>query len=261
MPREVIAGSLAATAAVPTQIVMFGNDSRTVRFFPDGKKAFLLDLFTSGHTVHGPIVVKSPKLHDNNLGIHFTPLNAGENLVPWDCPQPMYSQDNLDILMADTLGAGDWDNVLLEVYYEELQGNNGNYVNYDAIKGKIKNIVSIEITDTAAAALGYQNSHNLTQITDLLKGNTNYALLGYETTGDQFAATLNGPCTGNMRICMPNNQNALWDSQNYFIRKSQRSNFPCIPVLNSADRYGTFVEFLEDVGTTSDSIFLIFGEL
>ena len=256
-----IAGSLAATAAVPTQVVMFGNDSRVVRSFSSGKKAYLLAINAVGHTTTGPISIKSPKFHDNVNGIYFPTINGTDLPLPMEFLQPLYSQDNLDILFVDTLGAGDWDNVALEIYYEEQLGNMGNYIMPDALKGKVANIVTVEMSHAVVGALGYQAGHNITLVTDLLKANTNYALLGYQTRGDQFCAGFMGPCTGNMRIMLPSIGMDQNEEANYFIRQSQRSGLPCIPVMNSADRYATFVDYLESVGGTADGVDLIFAEL
>jgi hypothetical protein len=261
MPKEMISGSLLATTAVPVQITMNGTDSKTVRWFADGKKAFLLNLSILATKSPGEIIVKSPKLHDNNLGIHFTAPQNFNRLLPYEAMQPMYSQDNLDILFTDTLAAGEWDSVWLEIFYEDLQSNNGNYVGFDAIKGKIKNIVTVEITDTPAGAVGYQTPHNLAFISDLLKANTNYALLGYKTMGSQTLAGFKGPCTGNYRIALPFLTYTPEEERDYFIKQALDTGFPCIPVLNRADVYGTFVDFLEPVGGSSNSIALIFGEL
>ena len=261
MPFEVISGSLGATAAIPTQIVMNDTDSRTIRSFASGKNAWLTWLNFYGDNLNGPIEVKSPKLHDNNLGIHFAKSTQFNNNLPITFPQILYSQDNMDLLAVDTLGAGEWDVFTFEIYYEELIGNMGNYVTWDSLKGKIKNLVTVEITDTPAGVVGYQTPHNLAQLTDLLIGNTNYALLGYATLGNQIIATIKGPMTGNMRLALPNFYNNRDLEAQYFIDKCIKSGFPCIPILNRADVYGTFVEFLEEVTGTGNSIDLIFGQL
>jgi hypothetical protein len=105
--------------------------------------------------------------------------------------------------------------------------------------------LTVEDTVTATAASAYSGARALNQASDLLKADTDYAVMGAVVGIVGGALTLRGVDTGNLRAAVP----CLLDgnvTNNWFGMLSEANDMPLIPVINSANRAGIFTELVQD---------------
>jgi hypothetical protein len=106
--------------------------------------------------------------------------------------------------------------------------------------------LTVEDTVTATVASAYSGPRALNAASDLLKADTEYAVLGAVTGVLGGVLTLRGVDTGNLRAgipCLSGDSN--WTS-NFFGLLSEANDLPCIPVINSANRAGIFIELVQN---------------
>jgi hypothetical protein len=121
-------------------------------------------------------------MHDNLQGIRFTPA-AGNNraLLPDELRQVLYSQDVLTVEVGG--GAAETDTAALLLHYDDVPGLDARLATIDQLTPRIANILTIEVVTAAGATAGDWNAGTAINATfDLLKANTDYAVLGYVTS-------------------------------------------------------------------------------
>ena len=243
---ELIAGSVSAVGATLTALTMAAGDSATVRNF-DNSKARLLSAWPTGQTTAGFFVIRSPRMHDNVRGITInspaTP-QAVTLLAPY-C-QELVPQDQLNIQLSGSAGAGDLCLASLLIQYDDLPGIDGKFITSEELKAQGKNILTISHALTLATAPNWTGATAINTTNDLMKANTNYALIGYEVTAACGAVSFRGSDTGNLRVGGPGRLTDVMDTRDWFVKLSDLTGIPCIPVINSANKSNTFVEGHQD---------------
>lgn len=220
--------------------------------------AWLLQIWTDNQ-VAGEVRVRSPKFHDNVDAIRSR-VTIGDlsPLLPWGLPQPLYPQDVLTVELAGSAVAGDIESAVLQVYYPDLPGQNARLATWDAIKGRIKNLVGQRLAITLGSTAGYNGARAINADTDLLQANTDYAVLGITTNTECAAVCLRGPDTGNLRVAVPGEPALVHHTNTWFKRLSISYGLPLIPIINSANKGGTLVDAVNDenAGTANVVIWL-----
>jgi hypothetical protein len=118
-------------------------------------------------------------------------------------PQPLYPQDVLTGELSGSAVAGDIESVVLSIYYPDLPGTNARLQTWDFVKSKMRNLVGQRIAMTIGSTAGYNGARAINADTDLLKANTDYALLGATSDVETAAITVKGADTGNLRVAVP----------------------------------------------------------
>lgn len=258
---EIISGVAVAPGATITALTMAAGDSLTIRNFVEGK-ASLLTAFQSGQTTLGQFQIRSPRLHDNNRGIQF--LNpVAHSYAPLWLPklQELVAQDQLFVGLSGSAGALDQMLASLLIYYDNLPGVEGAFITPEELKAQGVDIMTCVNTLTSATGGTYEGAVAINATNDLMKANTNYALVGYEISVAAHAVTWRGSDTGNLRVGGPARINADFDTRNWFVALSQMSGLACIPVFNSANKANTFVEVVQDENAAASTVTSIFVEL
>ena len=234
------------------------GDSLTVRSFQSPAQAFLEDIITKG----GQAVtarVTSPFLHDTTRGITVTDNQQPSQLsLPRYAAQPLASQDTLGVQLNS--GAANSSVVALLNYYTELGASNARLHSWGDIAGLITQIKPVEVDCAASATIGTWVDTALTATENLLKANTDYAVLGYQVDVACAVIALKGQDTGSLRIGAPGT--VLQDtSQEYFIQRSEMTGRPHIPVINAANANNTVVSIADSAAGTAVKVQLILAEL
>lgn len=237
----------------------YTGQSGAVRNTALGSKIDLAGIWcdSSQLTIHR---VRSPRLHDNVQGIrHNTPANTPRNCLPYRTSSPLVPQDTLIVEAAGA--AADLTGVYLHINYASLPGSDGNYLSYSQVEPRIVDIMTQEVEFSAVAAAGNWTAGTaLNSFTDLMKANTWYALLGYVVSAQYGAFAIQGPDTGGLKVGGPfiadNN-----DTREWFCWMDQYSDEPAIPVINSANKAGTFVYAGSIAATVTANLDLLFAEL
>jgi hypothetical protein len=261
MGLEIISGRVVAAGATETVLTMSGNDSATIRNFDTSKKAYILNTWTLSQGA-GIWKIRSPRMHDNVQGLRFrTQVALPYPLMHPNYPQAVLPQDNLLLSLSGSAVAGDFDLAAMLIYYEDISGSNGRFMKASDVKPKIRNLMSVEVTTSGGAGGGYTGAAALNSSFDLFKANTDYALLGEVHTVNCGAVTLYGPDTGNLRIGCPGLLVLKPFTSHWYLDISEDTGLPTIPIINSANKAGTFAEVLSDENSLAPVTNFIFAEL
>jgi hypothetical protein len=230
------------------------GDTLQVRSIPPGKSGRLVAIW-AGVNASGFFNLTSPRLHDNTRGLRFRTL-AAESKPLMNVPsfQKLYDQDQLALFLAGSAVGGQIEQVTMLVWYEELQGINARLIDAATLAKRAVEQVTVEDTITAAAAGGYSGEEAINAESDLLKANTDYALVGYRTTVNCVSVTYKGADTGNLRVSGPGDQLGADYTKDWFLNLSEAYGMPMIPVFNSANRGGILVGVVQNQAGTAVTV-------
>lgn len=241
-----------------TAVTVAPGDTLQVRNFDPPANAYLESIiFKGGQSV--TVRVLSPLFHDAVRGITFISAQAPTQFtLPREAGQKLQPQDVLTLQALS--GGANSSAVVLQHYYENVGGASARLVSWADIAGNIANIKPQEIDVAASATIGAWNDTAMTTTENILKANTDYAVLGYVLDVACCALSIKGADTGNLRVAAPGT--VLQDTtQDYFIELSEESGRPHIPVINSANAPATFVSVADNAASTAVKVQLILAQL
>lgn len=262
---EVIAGFVTApdTAAYVASTMATG-DTLAIRACPPESSVWLIQAWQDlqGKSGVGGFRIRSPRLHDNVQGVRVdTVASEVDPAFPWGLKQRLTPQDTLALEQIGSNTAGDIETTCLMIYYEDLPGVNARLAHWAEIEPRIKNVVSVENTLALGTAGGWSGSEAINAESDLLKANTDYALLGYVTTVECAAVAWRGVDTGNVRVGGPGNELDHQLTIDWFKKLSNETGLACIPVLNSANRAGIQIDGAQDENGSDPTVITYLAEL
>src|SRR6266478_2803840 len=235
---ELVAGFATNPGATLTTLTPSTNTSFTVRGTDTTKNAWLATAFGFCATA-GELVVKSPRLHDNVQGIRnrvTAALVAPLFNTPFNpmARQRLFAQDNLTVQI--TGGGAELDCGAIMIYYEDLAGVAGRFIDVATMQSKGINLVTAEVTVTAVATGNFGGAVAINSTFDTLKANTDYAILGGMTDTRATAVGITGVDLGNLRVGFPAEPSIRDVTNNWFIGLADSLSLPAIPVINSANK-------------------------
>jgi hypothetical protein len=258
---EVISGRVTAPGAAFTAWTMAAGNSLTVRNANIDTRIQLLQIWADNQAA-GVLRVRSAKLHDNVQGIRLdVTISEVQPLLAWGAPQRLISQD---VLVAEQTGsavAGDIENGAMLIYYPDLPGNDARLATWEEIARRGQNIVTVENTITTGAGGGYTGEEALNAEFDLLKANTDYALLGYLVDTECCVVRWRGADSANLGVGGPGHEALRHKTANWFKDLAMDYGLPLIPVFNSANRSGILVDAVQDENAAAVTLTSIFAEL
>lgn len=257
---EVISGAVTNPSTTITALTTTASgDSFSVRSFPSAERAYLDMIWGKGGTA-GIVRVRSPRLHDQAQGIRLLRLaNDASPLLPLEVLQPIYPQDVLTV--EGTGGAAETDVACLMLYYNNLGGVAARLATWDEIAPRVVNIVGVEVDVTSSATIGAWGPASAINATmDTLIANTDYAVLGYETSASVAAVTVRGVDTGNLRVGGPGTSTRI-ETRAWFSNLSRMTGLPHIPILNAANKGGILVDVLDSAASTAVNVAFVLAEL
>jgi len=256
---EIVTGRVLNPGAAITALTANTGNSFTVRAFNANANAWLEGLWSQNATA-GVIRVRSPKMHDSTQGLRYrTPAAIIRDFLSDYSATRMYPTD---VLIAEASGGGaETDVGALAIYYEDLDGADAKLVSMDQIRGSIVNLLTVEVAVTGPTTAGdWSAGVALNSFTDLLKADTKYALLGYQTDVECAAVGIQGPDTSNYRVGGPGCIEPL-ETRDWFVRQSVATGRPHISVLNSNNRGGTQISVCKATAAGTVNIDLSLAEL
>jgi hypothetical protein len=258
---ELLTGFVTAPGATLTALTMAAGNSLAVRNCDMTKKVTLLETWTHNQ-VAGIWRVRSPKMHDNVQGIRFR-ANAADvaPLLPWGVGQKLYPQDVLTAELSGSGVAGQIETACMLLWYEDLPGANARLIGMDELMRRGVNQLTVETSHVAGVAGGYSGQVALNSSFDLLKANTDYALLGFTTNLKSAAVRWLGADVANLGIGAPGNDTLRHVTCEWFLRLQQRWNIPLIPVFNSANKSGILVDVAQNQAGGTSVVNSVFVEL
>lgn len=258
---DIISGSATAPGATLTALTMASGDSLTIRNYTEGS-ARLLTAWPTGKTTLGALQIRSPRMHDNVRGIQLpNPTTPTQPALRSPYMQSLVAQDTLSVLISGSAGVGELMLASLLIYYDNLPGINANLIDRAALMSRGQNIITITNTITAATGPNYTGAETINAEVDLMRANTDYALIGYQVTTGCGAVTIRGSDTGNMRVGGPGRTASDMLTSSWYIHLSDLTGLPCIPVINSANKSNTYIEVQQDEAAAAVPVTTIWVEL
>lgn len=260
---EVLTGYVTGAAGTAMDaLTMLAGNSLTLRNAKEGSKIWLIGVWALNQANDTFLRIRSPRLHDNVEGMTFAVVATNvKSLLPLGVKQELISQDTLVVEMMDSGAAADLDYACLLVYYEDLPGVDGRFITAVEYEERSKNIIAVRNTLTVDTDGTYDAEEAINAEFDLMKANTDYALLGCITRDRVPLVRYRGTDTGNLGVGVPGGVGEHWMQPGWFLILSRLTGLPLIPVMNSANKSN----FLIDSAATENDVTLevtsIFAEL
>lgn len=242
--------------------VMATGDSATVRNFPPAASAQIVAAFYDDVTTPLAWRIRSPLLHDNVRGIQFGPgAAAPAELFPVYVPQRLQAQDQLTFELSTAASTGKALGAI-SIYYSQLPGASARLYGLGDVLPLVENVKPVLISvGSGANTAGVWLDSAITTTENLLHANTDYAVLGATLDVAVACIAIRGVDTGNLRVGVPGGVNNPFGSD-YFVRLSQLTGMPCIPVINSANAGATYASIISSAATAAaSSLTLYLAEL
>ena len=256
---DTVLASIVGAQAALTAATVANGDSATIRNFPNTGTAYLEGISYAAAT-KGSIQVRSARFHDDVRGIQMVPGESPTHfLLPREIGQVLYPGDALTLEMSGS-AAGETDVLALHVYYTDLPGISARLKAWGDISGLVKNIKVLEVDCGAPAAAGAWSDTVINTTENLLRANEDYAVLGYVVDVNGGVVGLKGTDTGNLRIAGPATT-ATSDTSDYFVRLSDYTGRPHIPVINASNAGNTFVSVGQGTALAAQKVQLVLAEL
>lgn len=245
---QLIAGSVLNAGATFTVATPSSPDTFVVQNFATTDQAYL-EQFWGRAATPGVIRIRSPRFHDPNQGIRLQVGNTIPYLgLPYGIDEQLYPGDTP---IVDLTGGGaETDTVYALVGYQNLPGATARYAAWSDIEARIQHVSGVEVHPVTAAAAGsWGNARAINADFDNFKAGQDYAILGYLTAVNCGAVAVSGVETGNFKIGGPGSTDHI-QTRDYFIRLSQESGRPYIPIFN-ANNKAAFNVFVHDAAISA----------
>lgn len=245
------AGPTAASGAI-------SGDSLGVRSFAAPDKCYLENMIRMGTTA-GFMQVRSPQFHDVARGIRITPAESPSLFsLPAEVSQTLTSGDQLILELSG--GAAETDLALLSLYYTNLGSGSARLYSSGDILGNVKSIKPQSVAVVSSATVGQWVDVNIGATENVLHAGADYAVLGYMTNANLAAIALRGQDTSNYRIGGPGSTSEFATTE-YFVRMSDKTGRPHIPVFNAGNVGNTSVSVCAATASVGATVELILAEL
>ena len=256
MPRaiELIGGFVTAPSTTLTALTMFSGNSLTVRNAKADSAVRLLNCWADNQAA-GTLRIRSPDLHDNVQGIRL-PVVASEPypLLPGIGKQHLTPQDQLIVELSGSATAADIESAFLMLQYDDLPGIEGRFLTFAEYDALACELVTIENTLALGTAGGWSGEEALNAEFNLLRANTDYAILGYVVSAECGAVRWRGTDFGNLGVGGPGLSDAAWFTREWFVYLAMMSGLPTIPVINSANLSAILVDGATDENGTDVTV-------
>ncbi len=251
---EVLTGYVTGAATTNFDaLTMLSGNSLTLRNAKEGSKIWLIGVWALNQANDTWLRVRSPRLHDNVEGMAFAvPALNVKPLMPLGVKQELISQDTLVVEMMDSGVIADLDYACLLVYYEDLPGVDGRFITAQEFDERSKNVVAVRNTLTVDTDGTYDAEEAINAEYDLLKANTDYALVGCNVRDRVPLVRYRGTDTGNLGVGVPGGIGEQWITAGWFYNLAKLTGLACIPVMNSANKSN----FLIDSAATENDVTL-----
>lgn len=261
LAMELISGRATAPGSTLTALTMAAGNSLTVRFANQGSDIRMVQMWAENNAA-GIFRVRSPKLHDNVQGIRYR-VDATDPvpLFTNGAFQKLTPQDSLIAEISGSATAGQIEQGQMLIWYSDLPGSNARLANWVDIATRVVNYLTVEVAVSPGTAGGYSGQVPINSTFDLLQANTDYAILGGMTDVRCGAVRITGPDFANFGVGFPGympdrNLPARW-----FKLLSTEVGVPMIPIFNSANKFGTLVDVVQDQSGNAVNVSLCLVQL
>lgn len=242
-------------------LTMAAGNSASVRNAPIDSKILLIQAWSDQQAL-GALQIRSPRLHDNVRGITVDSVASEvQPLLGYGPPQKLIAQDQLALGIEGSAVAGDIETLCLLLYYDNLPGVEARLIMPDELMTRGVNLVAVDNTIALGTAGGYSGEEAINAETDLLRANTDYALIGYQVTVECACVRWRGVDTGNLGVGGPGNEVFKKLTASWFLDLARMYGLPLIPIFNSANKSGFLVDGAQDENGADTTITTLLVEL
>jgi len=242
MHQESILCTATAAATTGTAATAVAGDSLTTRNAANGTGIRALAIW--GHLQTGGwIQYTTPSGHDQTRGPRMIQPTGVMLSSPLNQVHAFQPQELISPTIAGTAVAGDVDQMVFQMFYENLPGIDAGrrMKRWEEIEKRIMRPLTIEATLTGAAGPGYSGAELITAESNLLRAMTNYAVLGITTNLDCALVGILGPDTANQRAIVPGIASKPEITSQWFKLLSAAHDLPCIPIIHSGNKDSTSI--------------------
>lgn len=258
---DTVTFSVTAAAAGGAAMAVVSGDSANVRNSTFAQKPVVAQHWVKSQT-SGFYQFTHASGHDLVRDIRGRHVAAA--VLPLFAPgytEPTEPQETIAATLGAGAVAGDVELLVLQMYYPDLPGVRAQLIDLGQLDARMVDYVTVEDSTTATAASVYSGSRALNAASDLLKANTDYAILGAHIGGVCGALTIRGVDTGNLRVAIPGMPGRPDLTANWFAWLTQETGIAMIPVVNSANKAGVFIENITDENLVAVPFALVMAEL
>lgn len=238
--------TVTAPGAAGTVMNPFAGDPANIRNSLDGVPINLLGFWSKAQAV-GSTQVVYPSGNDTTRNLRFENVaNQPGNMFPRGIGAAQKAQDALTLTQIGSAVAGDVELAHMLVHYDDLPGIDQELISIEDLYARQVRPVTIQGTLTATGAGAWSGATAVSAFTQFLRGNTQYAWLGYKLSAVCGAIAMNGPSTGNLRVGGPGLTGPDSETVNWFTQLAEWQGKPMIPTWNTANNAGTFFSISQD---------------
>lgn len=258
---DLVSSSATAPGGAGAAAVAVAGDSLNVKNCPIGMVPLLLSMWAKTQAV-GFVQVTHPSGHDVTRDIRARLIAANPlPVLPIGWSEELEPQETMAVTIAGSAVAGQVELVHQVIYYPELPGVSGRFIDPATLDARIVDLVTVEDTTTAAAAATYGGSRAINAASDLLLANTDYALLGAHVGVVCGALAVQAPDFGNLRMAIPGIPGRPEYTSRWFEFLSAEFGLPLIPVFNSANKGNILITNVQDQALTAVPFSLMLARL
>ena len=263
MPRalEILGGFVTAPSTTLTALTMMSGNVLTIRNSAPDQPISLLCAWQRNQAA-GTLRIRSPLLHDNVQGMRFSAaVDNPRNVIPVPGKQALRAQDTLIVELSGSATAGDIEQAFLLNFYADLPGVEGRFLTAEEFYGLDCQLVTIENTLALGTGGGWSGEEALNVEYNLLRANTDYALLGYVVSANCGAVRWRGTDIGNLGVGGPGHAAERDVTSKWFLGLAERTGLPVIPVINSANLSSVLIDGATDENGTDVTVHTILAQL
>lgn len=233
------------------------GDSLTIK---NGKGKIHTIAAWASRQVAGFSQIVVPSSHDTTRGYRSgVAIDLGALTLPLPVQHRFEPQELITSTIAGSNTAGDIELDSLLIFYENFPGISMRSITPAQLDQRTVKLTTVE-SSIAAVATGQYSEEAITTDSDLLKANTDYAVLGMSGRTAAHAFTLRGPDFGNVRIGVPGNLRTEL-TQQFFVAMSRVHGLPLVPVFNSGNKAQTQVGFVMNETAAATVVTMHLAEL
>lgn len=254
MHIETISFTATAPGASGAAAAAVAGDSLTVR---NGKLGTAIRCLAGWAKLQaaGFLQVATPTGHDQTRGWRTrVALNEPTPILPLGGPFPFQPQELISPLIAGSATAGDVETACMLMFYENMPGLQARLARWDDVKARIVRETTIEATITSAAGPGYSGTELITSESNLLRANSNYAVLGVTCSTNVAGIWIQGPDTANQKITCPGHSLRSEMTSQFFAMLSRAYDLPTIPIIAAGNKDSTNIGVITDENAGSFAV-------
>lgn len=256
MHLESLCFTATAPGAAGAAATVVAGDSLTTR---NGKLGTAIRALAIWADLQGAgfLQIATPTGHDQTRGWRARVAAAEPTpILPLGTPFPFQPQELISATIAGSAVAGDVETGCMLMFYENMPGLQARLARWDDVRERIVRMTTIEASIVSAAGPGYSGTELITAESNLLRANSNYALLGFTTSSGCAGVWLQGPDTANQRVICPGHQLRAEMTAQWFPMLSRAYDLPTIPIISAGNKDSTNIGVItdENAGTIPISV-------